>query len=291
MTYEDALLQTDSYPTPTTADAIDEAVALAASLGSRVTALAIEVEIPDRSNRLADYLIGMTAMTEAEEAKSWAACRDGLAAFERSADARGIAHASVLTRDIHYGVADHVARVARTSDLCLLPLAGEFDDQVELAQAVVFSSGRPILIFQKGQTASLANGPDLVLIACDGSRNAARAMADAMPILTRAIRVRLPTILNDKPDAKATLGPDAQRHLRAQGTKRRSRASIATAPRSARPWTGTSSNTRLISWSWGPMVTLALANSCSAAPPSTRSIIPAVLSCSRIDASQSHASS
>jgi nucleotide-binding universal stress UspA family protein len=217
MTYADALLHIDSYPTPTTAGAIDEAVALAASLGSRITALAIEVEIPVRSNRLADYLIGLSAMTEAEEAKSRAACRDGLAAFERSADAKEIAHASVLTRDIHYEVADHAARVARTYDLCLLPLAGEFDGQVEVAQAVVFSSDRPMLIFHKGETASLANGPDLVVIAWDGSRNAARAMADAMPILVRAKRVRLLTILNDKPDATATLGPDAQRHLRAHG--------------------------------------------------------------------------
>ena len=217
MTYADALLHIDSYPSPTTADAIDKAVALAAGLCSRLTALAIEVEIPVRTNRLADYLIGLSAMAEAEEAKSRAACRDGLAAFARSADAAGIVHASVLTRVNHYGVADHVARAARTHDLCLLPLTDEFDGQVEVAQAVVFSSGRPVLIFHKGETAGLATGPDLVVIAWDGSRNVVRAMADAMPILVRAKRVRLLTVLNDKPDATATLGLDAQRHLRAHG--------------------------------------------------------------------------
>ncbi len=217
MTYVDALLHIDSYPTPTTADAIDEAIALAASLGSRLTALAIEVDIPVRSNRLADYLIGLGAMADEEEAKSRAACRDGLAAFARGADAAGIEHASVLTRVNHYGVGDQVARVARTYDLCLLPLMGEFDSQVEVAQAVVFSSGRPVLIFRKGETLGLANGPDLVVIAWDGGGNAARAMADAMPILTRARRVRLLTILNDKPAATAALGLDAQRHLRAHG--------------------------------------------------------------------------
>jgi nucleotide-binding universal stress UspA family protein len=213
----DVLLHIDSYPAPTTAAAIDEAVALAVSLGSRLTALAIEVEIPIRSNRLADYLIDLSAMTEAEEAKSRAACRDGLAAFARSADAAGIAHASVLTRVNHYEVADHVARMARTYDLCLLPLAAEFDGQVEVAQAVAFGSGRPVLIFRTGETTGLAKGPDLVVIAWDGSRNAVRALADALPILTRAKRVRLLTILNDKPEATATLGLDAQRHLRAHG--------------------------------------------------------------------------
>jgi len=217
VTYADVLLHIDSYPTPTSADAIDESVALAASLGRRLTALAVEVEIPLRSNRLAHHLIGLSAMSEELEAKSRVACRDGVAAFVRSAEAAGIVQASVLTRVNHLEVADHVARVARTYDLCLLPLAGEFDGQIEVAQAVVFISGRPVLIFHKGETAGLANGPDLVVIAWDGSRNAVRAMADAMPILIRAKQVRLLTVLNDKPDATAALGLDAQRHLRAHG--------------------------------------------------------------------------
>ena len=214
MTYADVLLHIDSYPTPTTADAIDEAIGLAASIGSRLTALAIEVDIPVRGNRLADYIICLSAMADEEEAKSREACRDGLAAFVRSANAAGVVQASVLARVNHYGVADHVARVARTYDLCLLPLVGAFDGQIEVAQSVVFSSGRPVLIFHKGETAGLANGPDLVVIAWDGSRSAARAMADAMPILARAKRVRLLTVLNDKPDATEALGRDAQRHLR-----------------------------------------------------------------------------
>jgi nucleotide-binding universal stress UspA family protein len=217
MTFADILLHIDSYPTPTTNEAIDEAVALAASLGSQLTALTIEVDIPIRSNRVADYLIGLSAMVDEEEGKSRSACRDGLAAFARSADAAGVVHASALRRVNHYEVADHVARAARTHDLCLLPLAGGFDGQVEVSQAVVFSSGRPVLIFHKGESAGLTNGPDLVVIAWDGSRSAARAMADALPILTRAKRVRLLTILNDKPAATANLGLDAQRHLRGHG--------------------------------------------------------------------------
>ena len=48
MAYIDLLLHIDSYPTPTTVPAIDEAVALAASLGARLTGLTVEVEIPHR---------------------------------------------------------------------------------------------------------------------------------------------------------------------------------------------------------------------------------------------------
>jgi len=219
MTYTDLLLHIDSYPTPTTAAAIEEAVDLAASLGGRLTGLAIEVEIPMRSNRLADYLIGLSAMADDEETKSRTACRDGLAYFSEKAAAAGIFQASRLARVNHYGVADHVAKVARTDDQCLLPLASGYDGQLEVAQAVVFSSGRPVLIFRAGDAAGLTKGPNLAVVAWDGSRNAARAMGDALPIPIRAKLVRVLTVLNEKPDATASLGEEAQRHLRAYGVK------------------------------------------------------------------------
>lgn len=217
MTYADLLLHIDGYPTPTTLPAIEEAVALAVGLGGALTGLAVEVEIPIRSNRLADRLIGLSAMAEEEEGKSRTACRDGLANFTAAATAAGVFQASLLARVNHLEVADHVAKLARTHDLCLLPRADGCDGQFEVAQAVVFSSGRPVLIFRGGSAAGLANGPNLVVIAWDGSRGAARAMADALPILVRAKQVRILTILNEKPDATASLGADAQRHLQAHG--------------------------------------------------------------------------
>jgi hypothetical protein len=44
MTYADVLLHIDSYPNPTTTAAVDEAVALAVSLGGQLTAMATEVD-------------------------------------------------------------------------------------------------------------------------------------------------------------------------------------------------------------------------------------------------------
>ena len=219
MSYADLLLHIDSYPTPTTSASIQEAVALAASLGGKLTGLATEIDIPLRSNRVADYLIGLSAMVVEEEAKSRSACRDGLAEFATRAADAGIFQASFSQRVSLYEVSDRIAKVARTYDLCLLPLAGGYDGQLEVAQAVVFSSGRPVLIFRSGDAAGLAKGPDLVVVAWDGSRCAARAMADALPILKRAKQVRLLTVLNEKRDATADLGAQAQRHLRAHGVE------------------------------------------------------------------------
>jgi nucleotide-binding universal stress UspA family protein len=217
MTCLDVLLHIESYPTQTDPSAIDEAVAVAASLGGGLTGLAIEVELSGRSNRLADYVLGLNGLAEEEEARSRAAGRECLEGLAKSAEATGIIPSVILARVNPYEAADHVAKIARTYDICLLPLFEWNDSRVEVAQAIVCSSGRPLLIFRSGDAAGLASGPDLVVIAWDGSRNAARAMADAMPILTRARQVRLLTVLNDKPEATASLGLDAQRHLRAHG--------------------------------------------------------------------------
>lgn len=219
MSYADLLLHIDSYPTPTTPALVQEAVALAASLGGKVTGLATEIDIPLRSNRVADYLIGLGAMVVEEEAKSRAASHQGLAEFATRAADAGVFQASFSQRVSLYDVSDRIAQVARNYDLCLLPLAGGYDGQVEIAQAVVFSSGRPALIFRAGDAVGLAKGPDLVVVAWDGSRCAARAMSDALPILKRARRVRLITVLNEKRDATEGLGAEAQRHLRAHGVE------------------------------------------------------------------------
>jgi nucleotide-binding universal stress UspA family protein len=217
MSYADLLLHIDSYPTPTTRAAIDEAVRLAASLGGKLTGLAEEVELKVRSNRLADYLIGLGAMATAEEARSVVACREGLAHFKQTATEAGVFQTTIRARLNPYDVADHVARIARTYDLCILPLLGGFDGQLEVANNVVFSSGRPVLAFRVGDAGGLASGPDLVVVAWDGSRCAARAMADALPILVRARRVRVFTIVNDKPHAVSGQGQAAQRHLQMHG--------------------------------------------------------------------------
>ena len=190
---------------------------VAASLGGKLTGLAIEVDIPVRSNRLADYLIGLSAMADAEEARSKAAGKEGLAHFTQAATTAGIFQATVSLRANHYDVPDKVAAIARTYDLAILPIVGGFDGQMEVADSVVFNSGRPVLVYHVGQAAGLARGADLVVVAWDGSRSAARAMADALPILIRAKQVRVLTVLNEKPHAVSQLGQAAQRHLKMHG--------------------------------------------------------------------------
>ena len=217
MTDLDVLLPIDSYPTPTPDRAFEDAVRLAVGLGGKLTGLAIEVAIPVHSNQLADYLIGLTAMAAEEERRSRDACHESLGRFAAAARAANVFQAMSSVRINHFGIGDYAARLARTHDLCMIPITVGPPGNLDLAQAVVFGSGHPVLTFRTGQVGDLSLGPDLVVVAWDGGQRAARAMSDALPILTRARRVRILSVINERPDTLIDPGTAAQAYLARRG--------------------------------------------------------------------------
>jgi nucleotide-binding universal stress UspA family protein len=216
MAHEDLLLHLDSFPNPTPEADIDAAVAFAAAAGGRLTALGVAVTIPLQSNRVADYLIGLSSIVRDEEKRSDAAGHSTLKQFTKKAKATGVFNESIFVRADLYDVPEVVARAARTRDICLVPLGGQFTGQHEVAQTVIFDSGRPVLIF-KGRKRTFAKGLRKVVVAWDGGPFAARAVAEALPLLAKAAEVRVLTVVGEKPSAGAGLATDLVRHLRTHG--------------------------------------------------------------------------
>ena len=110
-----------------------------------------------------------------------------------------------------------LARTARRFDLTILPQADPEGDGSEevMIEAALLGSGRPILIvpyFQEGGVKF-----DRVLVCWDGSHNAARAIADAMPFLTRAKQVEVITVATDEKADDSMLGLYIAHHLSRHG--------------------------------------------------------------------------
>lgn len=217
MSLQDILFHIDTYPEPTSDAAIDAAVQVAARLGAQITALAMPISIPVKSNIIAERLIGLTGMAREEEARSLAACRHGLDRFKARAEATGVFRGVLLEQVQLPDFAFHVARRARARDLCMVPLASGMDGQEGVAEAVIFHSGRPVLVMRSEAKAPAKLTGGVAVLAWDGSVPAARAMADALPILRGMRQVRVLTILNEKASATAGLAQDAARHLQAHG--------------------------------------------------------------------------
>jgi nucleotide-binding universal stress UspA family protein len=211
------LLLIDTYPEATKAAAVDQAIGFARLLQGRLTAIAVEVALPLGGSRVADDLFGLGGLVLAEESKSRDAGALRLGAFTERAKAAGVfAGAEAIKVDLQE-TSRAAAREAVTRDLCLAPLGGRFDDHVELVQTILFGSSRPAIIFRPGTADLPADDLGLVVLAWDGSPTAAAAMHEALPLLQRAVEVRVVTFVDEKASAIAGVGIDAIRHLSAYG--------------------------------------------------------------------------
>ncbi|KRA64949.1 universal stress protein UspA [Caulobacter sp. Root656] len=227
MAFNDILLQLDSYPEPTSPAVIDRGVWWARHLGATLTALAVDIQIPVHSNKIADYLIGLTDLARAEEAKSHRQGQDVLA--EAAACAlRAEVEVLVHTHRAHlFDIGEHIAKMARTRDLCIVPLSGRFDEQQGVVRTVVFGSGRPTLILDETAVAARTSGCARVVVAWDGGASAARALADSLPVLAKAEAVTVLTISGDKPGVDDQTGLEVLRHLRSHGITAQAKALAA----------------------------------------------------------------
>lgn len=217
--YPDLLLPTLTYPDVTPDGAIRSGVALARRLGGGLTLLTLAADIPTLRNPLANALIRMDEMAAIEEARSAASAKLEALCGRIAAEDCGVdLRVETLTARV-FEEADAVAATARTHDLCLIPLGPSVLADRSLAEAVLFGSGRPLLVYPDAAEIAPGDGPGRAAIAWDGSARAARAVADAMPLLLRAREVRVFIAVGEKPAAQPGSARDLLRHLEAHGVR------------------------------------------------------------------------
>jgi nucleotide-binding universal stress UspA family protein len=113
-------------------------------------------------------------------------------------------------------VANIAAREARSADTFVALRPNGSQDPERLVEGTLFGSGRHLLLVPE------ENRPkptfDRILVAWNGSRESARALAEAMPYLHKAKEVLVVVIDDGHPtEQQATLGADAVHHLAHHG--------------------------------------------------------------------------
>jgi nucleotide-binding universal stress UspA family protein len=128
-----------------------------------------------------------------------------------------LANSSVIAATAGYA-ADQFGAIARDHDLSIVPQAQPDGDVAEtlVIEAALFGSGRPVLVVPYVQSSGLKL--DRVMLCWDGSRNAARAVADAMPLLRRAGMVEVVTI-ETRERRNEVAGAKIAEHLARHGLK------------------------------------------------------------------------
>jgi nucleotide-binding universal stress UspA family protein len=197
MIFKDILLTLTTYPDPTPVSAMDEPIAFAVAIGARISAIACEISFRVPPNFLGG-LLDVPAMAAAEAKKSATVAEKLLIAFQDAAEKRGVFRDRILDRCLTSEVPDVLVEHARLRDLTVVPVPEGDSLQRAYAESIIFGSGRPTLIMPSARKHAAHFDLNTVVVAWDFSRPAARAVADALPILEKAKLVRIVIVTNEK---------------------------------------------------------------------------------------------
>jgi nucleotide-binding universal stress UspA family protein len=194
----------------------DYAVSLAAALDAHLAGIAF----------LYDPIIPVSGtgyipaeVIETQQADNEKAAKDAITRFSAATSRAGISAEPLTLSGSFAGAGDQFARIARRFDLAVVGQAEPDISAVEeiVAEATLFGSGRPMIVVPYIQKAPFKI--DNVMVCWDGSRPAARAIADAIPLLGKAGRVEIVIVTNERGKQDEIEGADMGQHLARHGLK------------------------------------------------------------------------
>ncbi len=219
MAFRSLLILLRSYPALTDTAAIASAVDIAAAWQARISALSCAIVPRVHKSPLSGAFI--PALVGQAHAKIASDAQKLLQEFANTARERNVLGQELFRKCAPDDVPALLAGHARLHDLTVMPMPdggywGHLDSHWYVETAL-FESGRPVLVLPYGYRAAEFGSLGTITVAWDNSRAAARAIADAMPILQRAKSVRVLTIVDEK-----AMGSDPQlgeilKHLAAHG--------------------------------------------------------------------------
>lgn len=220
MSFRDPLVVLRPYPAPIPDTTVVQAVEMAAAVASRVSAIACGISPKVPRSIFGDAVFDVSGLVGEEKQKSALDVRRLLSTFSDVVKRKGLILGEQISEmrpseEVQDILSDH----ARLYDLTIVPMpegeaVSQFDAQWYVEE-IVFGSGRPTIVVPAASGRSVA--VDTVAVAWDKSRTAARAIADAMPVLRAAKRVVLLTVIGEKEIVSERSGDEFVRHLALQG--------------------------------------------------------------------------
>ena len=192
------------------------AVSVAAALQAHLTGVAFIYD-PVVPISGAGYIPAEVIETQREDNET--AAEAAIKSFTAAADQAGISAEPLMTSASLAGAGDRFARMARRFDLAIVGQAQPEISSMEqiIGETTLFESGRPMIMVPYIQKAPFKT--DNVMICWDGSRTAARAVADAIPVIRNSGRVEIVIVTNERGKEDEIEGADIGQHLARHGLK------------------------------------------------------------------------
>jgi nucleotide-binding universal stress UspA family protein len=194
--------------------ASDYAISIGAAFGAHVAGVGFIYEpvIPG------SLLGGLPSdLIEAQRQENSRTTKEAIARFESAAKAAGI---SAETRTLDASIAgapDLFGRITRRFDLAVVGQARREQGASEelMIEGALFGSGRPLIVVPHAHKQGLKL--DRIIICWDGSRPAARAIADSLPFLERAKSIDIVVVTGERDKSGEITGTNMRRHLARHG--------------------------------------------------------------------------
>lgn len=189
------LVPLHTYPDGNSVNISRHVTSVAKHLGGAVHALLLNADFPPISSPLANLILNASSLVEGAKAQ----CRKNgevlLNAVREELEQHKVDLRCTQVEYFPTELADTVSDIARYHDLTILGV-GTHDAALRgTAEEVIFAAGKPVLLVPEDLE---VKSYDHVAIAWDGSRVAARAVADAWPLLTRAATISILCVTDEK---------------------------------------------------------------------------------------------
>jgi nucleotide-binding universal stress UspA family protein len=198
---------------------VDYAVSVASTLEAHIAGIAFVYDQNILMSELGYKPKGVMDVTDALRRDNQAAAKAAIERFAAATARAGVLAEPRILSASTANAGDQFSRIARRFDLAIV---GQIDPEGSAVEAIIsestlFDSGRPMIVVPYIHKAPFKL--DRVMVCWDGSRPAARAVADAMPLLERAGSIEVVIIANERGKQDEIEGADMGQHLARHGLK------------------------------------------------------------------------
>jgi nucleotide-binding universal stress UspA family protein len=157
------------------------------------------------------------SLIDEQRAENEKAAHDAVMRFEAAAQRAAVSFESRIMSASVAGAADTFGAMARRFDVSVVAQGDpeKLAPEEIIVEGALFGSGRPVIVIPYIHKGGARLGR--VIVAWDGSRNSARAIADAMPLLAKATAIEVVIVASERPKSDEIAGADIGQHLARHG--------------------------------------------------------------------------
>lgn len=215
MSFQEIMVCLDPYDLGAVQHISEFSVQLSLLLKARLCGLVIDEQPPE------PVIFAVTEHLVRDESESQAAAKRAQEIFQAATKQDGTQSDTMFKRFTQAELPAIIAESARLYDCSIVPAMNPTSELgTRVIEELISGSGRPLIVLPAEKPTRYS--PEIVFVAWDGSRPAARAVHDAIPILQKAALTEIITVTEERQLSRILSGENLVKHLAFHNVRARS---------------------------------------------------------------------